>query len=234
MSEALSGETSTHGTWRRPHVLSLCDLSGVMVEPWFQAGYNCTIVDLQHEEGVVGHRVGEGGQQLRKIHADVTKWLPPMDDYAIVFAFPPCTHLAISGARWWAGKGMDALIEALTVVNACRKICEQTGAPYMIENPVGALSTHWRKPDHAFDPLDFGAYVLDGEDFTKRTHLWTGGGFVMPPKRPLPKSDAPNPIHWAGEGPNRSNVRSLTPRGFAQAVFEANHRPSLSVAEVAS
>ncbi len=195
-------------------VLSLCDRSGVMVQPWIDAGHEAIVVDLQHE-GVTR----EGG--LTRIGCDVRDFLA-VDDYSIVFAFPPCTHLAKSGARWWKDKGLTALIEALQVVDACRIICEASGAPYMIENPSGALSTHWRKPDHAFDPLDFGAYVLDGEDYTKLTNLWTGGGFVMPPKRPLPMSDEPNPIHWAAPGADRADRRSITPRGFAQAVFEAN------------
>jgi hypothetical protein len=212
-----NGETGPRVPCGRGHVLSLCDRTGVMVEPWFAAGFDCTIVDLQHPTG----EVTEG--RMTYVGADVTRWLPPMRDYAIVFAFPPCTHLAKSGARWWGDKGLDALIEALTVVNACRKICEQTGAPYMIENPSGALSTHWRKPDHAFDPLDFGAYVLDGEDYTKLTNLWVGGGFVMPPKRPIPMGEGPNPIHWMGASKDRADRRSITPRGFAQAVFEANH-----------
>lgn len=196
-------------------VLSLCDLSGVMVQPWLDAGFPCTIVDLQHTETTT-----EG--LLTRVSADVTSWLPPPEGYAIVFAFPPCTHLASSGARWFRDKGLSAVIEALSVVEACRRICEWSGAPYMIENPVGTLSTYWRDPDHAFDPLDFGAYVLAGEAYTKRTNLWVGGGFVMPEKRPVPMDDGPNPIHWAPPGPQRANFRSLTPRGFAQAVFEAN------------
>lgn len=188
-----------------------------MVAPWLAAGYRCTIVDLQHDAG----ETVEGN--LTRVGADITTWLPPLDQYAIVFAFPPCTHLANSGARWFAAKGLTALIEGLSTVEACRRICEWSGAPYMVENPNGTLSTYWRKPDHSFDPLDFGAYVLDGEDYTKRTNLWTGGGFVMPDKRALPKGEGPNPIHWAKPGADRADRRSVTPRGFAQAVFEANH-----------
>lgn len=212
-------------------ILSLCDLSGVMVEPWLAAGYDATIVDLQHPTGVTEYRPNDGWGLLAKVGADVRMWPKSTNHrhgeiitagYHMVFAFPPCTDLAISGARWYRDKGLRALIDALELVEACRLVCEASGAPYMIENPVGQLSTYWRKPDHAFDPLDFGAYVLAGEQYTKRTHLWTGGGFVMPAKRPLPESDEPNPIHFAPPGPERANFRSLTPRGFAQAVFEAN------------
>lgn len=200
----------------KPRVLSLCDRTGVMVQPWLDAGFPCTIVDVQHTAGSVTEGL------LTKVGADLTTWMPPLDDYGIVFAFPPCTHLAQSGARWFARKGLGALIEGLTLVERCRELAEWTGAPYLIENPVGQLSTYWRKPDHYFDPLDFGAYVLDGEDFTKRTCLWVGNGFVMPEPRPLPMSTANNPIHWAAPGPGRADARSVTPRGFAQAVFEAN------------
>ena len=200
----------------RGRVLSLCDHSGVMIEPWLNAGFPCTILDIRHPKGE--HQ--EGG--LTRIGADVTSWLPPLDDYAIVFAFPPCTHLAKSGARWFKTKGLPALIEGLTLVEACRRICEWSGAPWMLENPSGTLSTYWRKPDHAFDPFEYGAYVEEGEDFTKLTNLWVGAGFVMPEKRPVPVSTEPNPIHWAAPGADRGDRRSITPRGFAQAVYEAN------------
>ena len=93
----------------------------------------------------------------------------------------------------------------------------------MIENPVGTLSTHWRKPDAQFDPCDYAGYLddPDADAYTKRTCLWTGGGFVVP----LPKPVFPfqgSKMHLVPPGDNRANIRSATPRGFAQAVFEAN------------
>lgn len=199
-------------------VLSLFDKSGVMVKPWLEAGYACTIVDIQHEPGEV---VNDG---LTTVGADLSVWLPPLDDYEIVFAFPPCTHLANSGARWFKDKGLGKLIEGLQLVEAARRICEWAGAPYLIENPVGQLSTYWRKPDHTFDPCDYGGYLPNGGDrYTKKTCLWVGNGFVMPQKRPV-ETEGNNPIHWAAPGPDRANVRSQTPEGFARAVFSANAR----------
>lgn len=219
--------TGTDTGERRACVLSLCDRTGTMVQPWLAAGFDAITVDVQNHP-TPEHEMHESGAKWTRLGEDVTLWRPrPGSEFVAVFAFPPCTHLAKSGARWWKNKGLPALIEALTVVNACREICEESGAPYLIENPSGALSTHWRKPDYAFDPLDFGAYVLDGEDYTKLTNLWVGGGFQMPEKRPLPLSNEPNPIHWAAPGPDRADRRSITPRGFAQAVFEANQpRPA--------
>lgn len=198
-------------------VLSLCDFTGVMVQPWLDAGHPCTIVDIQHPEGK------RTDSLLTRVGADITEWDGWADsEWAAVFAFPPCTHLAKSGARWWKDKGLTALIEALQVVDACRQIGESSSAPYLIENPSGALSTHWRKPDYAFDPADFGGY--DGgenDNYTKLTNLWVGNGFVMPERRPIPATDGSR-MHRVSPGPERANIRSQTPRGFAQAVFEAN------------
>ena len=72
-------------------VLSMCDLTGNMVKPWAAAGYRCICVDLQHPDepttdGLITH-----------VKADVRTWLPPLERYAAVFAFTPCTDLAVSG-----------------------------------------------------------------------------------------------------------------------------------------
>lgn len=203
------------------YVLSLCDKTANMVRPWAEAGYHCTCVDIQHE-GIVGGRVGKGA--ILKEHGDVTNMGSSFNGYDMVFAFPPCTHLAVSGARWFKAKGMDALIEALQVVNACRKIAEGSGAPYMIENPVSTLSTYWRKPDYYFDPYEYGGYLEDPREdaYTKKTCLWTGGGFVMPEKRPVPDPD--DRIHKAPPSDDRGDIRSVTPMGFARAVYEANQK----------
>jgi hypothetical protein len=205
------------------YVLSLCDYTGTMVRPWAEAGYVCYCHDLQHDAKQTRiEMVGDG--MIIYCHNDVKDLeVLTRSDWEMIFAFPPCTHLAVSGARWFKAKGMDALIEALQVVNACRKIAEGSGAPYMIENPVSTLSTYWREPDHHFDPCDYAGYLPDPstDAYTKRTNLWTGGGFVMPEKRPV-EPVLGSKMHKMAPGPDRANKRSATPAGFAQAVFEAN------------
>lgn len=212
----------SNGTELRP-VLSLCDYTGVMVQPWLEAGHDAVIVDLQHERPKT--EVSVGSATLTRLSKDVRDWRGAWwtcQEWAAVFAFPPCTHLAKSGARWWKSKGLPALIEALQVVDACRRVGEASGAPYMIENPSGALSTHWRKPDYAFDPCDFGGYEGgENDNYTKLTNLWVGNGFVMPEKRRIEPTDGSR-MHRVPPGPERMNIRSQTPRGFARAVFEAN------------
>lgn len=199
-------------------VLSLCDLTTNMLKPWADAGYRCIAIDIQHPEGV---SIRDG---IEMVGADITEYLPPLGDYAICFAFPPCTHLAVSGARWFPRKGLGALCEALRIVEVCRRICEWTGAPYLIENPVSTLSTYWRKPDYTFNPCDYGGYLNPpGDHYTKKTCLWVGNGFIMPAKLPVEPISG-SKMHRLPPSPERANLRSATPLGFAHAVFEANCR----------
>ena len=196
-------------------VLSLCDLTGNMVRPWAEAGYRCICVDIQHpEEGVVDGLI-------TYMKADVRTYLPPLERYAAVFAFTPCTDLAVSGARWFATKGLGKLSEALAIADACKRICEWSKAPWMLENPVSMLSTYWRKPDYSFDPYEYGGYEHPEDAYTKKTCLWAGGGFVMPQPKPVAPTQG-SKMHLIPPSADRPNLRSETPKGFAQAVFEAN------------
>lgn len=200
-------------------ILSLCDYTGNAVIPWVEAGATATLVDLRHPVGIT--KDGE----VTKVGADVLHLGDlPKDGWDMVFAFPPCTHLAISGARWFKGKGLVMLAEAIQLVAACAAACEDSGAPYMIENPVGTLSTYWRKPDFRFDPCDFAGYLDDPsmEAYTKRTCLWVGGGFVMPEPRPVEPVLGSLMHTGFSPGNDRGDKRSVTPMGFAEAVFQAN------------
>ena len=204
-----------------PIVLSLFDLTGNMVKPWAAAGYECVTVDLQAEPGA--HRVAPN---ITQVGGDVLSWLPPRAEYRIVFAFPPCTDLAVSGARWFKDKGLAGLAGAIELFERARQIAEWADAPWMIENPVSTISSYWRKPDHAFHPADYTAFEL-GDNYTKKTCLWTGNGFVMPEPARHPDAGEPdNRIHACPPGPDRGNIRSATPMGFARAAFEANEASS--------
>ena len=200
----------------RGAVLSLCDRTGIMLEPWAKAGFDCIAVDIRH----TGTAKRDG---ITFTGADVRYWLPPPRRYAIVFAFPPCTHLAVSGARWFQEKGMSGLTESLEVVESCRRICEWSEAPYMIENPVSTLSSYWRKPDFFFDPCDYGGWLdPPGDHYAKKTSVWAGGGFRRPHRRPVQPLHTSKAIHNLPRTPDRGDIRSVTPRGFAHAVFAAN------------
>src|SRR5687767_7613937 len=94
-------------------VLSLCDRTGNMVRPWVDAGYDAITVDIQN--------AAAGNPARHQVVADVRTWRYPLrfGRPTIAFAFPPCTHLAVSGARWFKQKGLRALIEGLEIVDAC-------------------------------------------------------------------------------------------------------------------
>jgi hypothetical protein len=212
-------------------VVSFCDRTGKMVRPWREAGYRAITVDLQSAAmellpGLRHHVIAD----VRAVGADAIR-RKAVTPIVAVFAFPPCTNLAVSGARWFQSKGLGGLIEGLEIVNACRELCEALGAPWMLENPVSTLATYWRKPDHIFHPWQFTG-LEPADNYTKKTCLWTGGGFVMP--EPCPAADLSEPdnrIHFASPGDDRSDFRSATPMGFARAVFQANTRAFAVAAE---
>lgn len=204
-----------------------------MVRPFAKAGYHCFCLDIQHPENIP-HQPNieffKSGGSICRIKRDVTDPYAvtdlTKDRWDIVFAFPPCTHLAVSGARWFQSKGLDAVIEALQIVNACKKICEASGAPYMIENPVSTLSTYWRKPDHTFSPNQFAGYLEDPverheESYSKTTCLWVGGGFIMPPDKSMPATLG-SKMHRLPPSADRGDLRSVTPKGFSLATYLAN------------
>lgn len=186
-------------------VLSLFDYTGNMVKPWAEAGYETLCVDIQRDG------------------TDIRRWLPPRREYRIVFAFPPCNDLAVSGARWFKDKGLSGLASALELVERARDICEWCDAPWMLENPVSTLSTYWRQPDHTFHPHEFAGFE-PADNYTKKTCLWTGNGFVMPEPFPLLDAGKPDDLRIVNAAPSasRANFRSATPMGFARAVFRAN------------
>lgn len=200
-------------------VLSLCDVTTNMVEPWAAAGFICFCVDVQHPKGTAKRG------NIYLVGEDILDWLPPREDYAAAFAFTPCTNLSVSGARWFMEKGIGALLDGLALFRRGVEILQWTGAPWMAENPVSTVSSYFRKPDFMFDPYEYAGYLPEpertSEAYTKKTCLWTGAGFTMPRKRlvaPVLKS----PIHYMPPSAERGNKRSATPRGFARAVFEAN------------
>lgn len=197
--------------------IGLYERTGVMAGPWVRAGHKALCVDLQAEPG---ERDG-----VLFVNADMRGWVPPRrvveDGCAFIAAFPPCDHLAVSGARWFAGKGLGALALSIQLFERAAFWAEWFGAPYLIENPVSTISSYWRKPDYAFHPWQYSGLCAE-DAYTKKTCLWTGGGFVMPPPDHAPDVQPDDRIHKAPPSAERANFRAATPKGFAEAVFNAN------------
>ena len=70
-------------------VLSLFDASGIMVQPWAEAGYHCITVDIDNDWLENTQVVGWNGGTIHRVRHDIRDWLPPRTEYRIVFAFPP-------------------------------------------------------------------------------------------------------------------------------------------------
>lgn len=210
----------------QPVVVSLCDRTGNMVRPWAKAGYECWCVDIQHS--IRRDRVQEVGAGLiRYVWGDVRSWALPKELTGRVkmgFAFPPCTELTCSGARDFRKKRGWALADGLQCFDSCMVALTFSGAPYMIENPATSrINTHREPPHHKFHPWEYAGYLPDIEtdNTSKNTGLWIGGGFVIPEPKPAP---APHRQDCWVESPgeDRDDIRSVTPMGFAHAVFQAN------------
>jgi hypothetical protein len=207
-------------------VVSLFDESGNMVRPWANAGHECYCFDILNRD--------ETRDGIHFRYADLRDFvLPVVPD--IVFGFPPCTDLAASGARHFAAKVARnpwVFEQAMELVRVVPRLAGD--APWMLENPVGLVSTLWRKPDHIFHPWEYGGYlpeddvhprwpeyIMPRDAYPKKTCLWTGNGFLMPLRKPVDVAPGYSAQHkkLGGKSAKTKQIRSETPRGFAQAVY---------------
>ena len=229
-------------------VISLYDYTGVAVRPWAEAGHTCLCYDIQHEGSKV--EIVAGGGSIHYLKADLYNVETNVllheehlnEDVIFAMAFPVCTDLAVSGAAWFKAKAeKDPEFQKKAVQNAvrCSQMFKSWGVPFYIENPVSVLATKWRKPDYRFHPYEYGNYIKAGQEvhplypeyiapmdaYSKRTCLWTGGGFIMPEKKPVECHNFGNSTQHAklgGKSMKTKNIRSATPRGFAEAIYQAN------------
>lgn len=148
----------------------------------------------------------DGGHPEWHIRCDVLQILD--DPWDAIIAFPPCTHLAVSGARHFAAKradgrqqqGIDFFLRF--ALHPCRIVG--------MENPIGIMSTLWRKPDQIIQPWQFG----HGE--TKATCLWLKG---LPPLTPTNIVDGREQrVHRMPPSKDRAMLRSKTYQGIADAM----------------
>jgi len=129
-----------------------------------------------------------------------------LDGWDLMIAHPPCTHLAVSGSRWFKDKKSQQA-EALEFV---RFLMAAPIKRIAIENPVSIISSRIRKPDQIIHPWQFG----HGE--AKTTCLWLKG---LPPLTPTDIVPGREPrVHWMPPGPDRWKERSRTFKGIANAM----------------
>jgi site-specific DNA-cytosine methylase len=176
-------------------VLVACEFSGTVRDAFSAHGWDAWSCDLLSSEKPGKH-----------FQCDVREVLDCGWD--VLIAHPPCTHLAVSGARWFKGKQCEqssAVAFFMTLAAAdVRRIC--------IENPISIMSTKWRKPDQIIQPWQFG----HGE--TKATCLWLKGLPLLNSTDIVDGRCAR--VHRMPPGPNRWKERSRTFRGIAEAMAD--------------
>lgn len=174
-------------------ILDLCGGTGAWSKPYKDAGYDVRLVTLPDD--------------IRLFR------FPNYDVYGILMA-PPCCDLAGSGARWWEEKGIEALLDALSKVDACLRLALIKQPHFWcLENPVGRLVHYIGKPKLYFQPYEY------GDPYQKKTCLW--GSFNIPYKNIVEPTEGQK-IWRMAPSEDRKEKRSIAPAGFAKAFFEAN------------
>lgn len=177
-------------------VLVACEFSGVVRRAFRERGHDAWSCDLLPAEDESPHH----------LQCDVLTVLD--EGWDLMIAHPPCTHLAVSGARWFREKRPQQEM-ALRFV---RQLLYADIPRIALENHVSIISTAIRKPDQIIQPWQFG----HGE--TKATCLWLKN---LPPLQPTRIVDGRHPrVHHMPPGPDRWKERSRTYQGIADAMAE--------------
>ena len=178
-------------------ILIACEESGVVTSAFRRRKHQAYSCDVLPTRGV------------RQFHYQMDVKEALQDSWDMIIAFPPCTHLCSSGARWWKEKRedgrQDEAIEFFMQFTGC--------APKVaIENPIGLMSKEYRKPDQIIQPWQFG----HGE--TKATCLWLEDLPLLNPTKIVDGREAR--VHRMAPGPERARQRSVTYQGIADAMAD--------------
>jgi hypothetical protein len=180
-------------------ILVACEYSGTVRNAFIKKGHNAISCDLLPTDKPGPHYQGDVKDIL-------------YGDWDLVIAHPPCDHLAISGSQWFPAKIADGRQQqGIDFFMMFTKL----SCKWAIENPVGIMSTRYRKPDQIIHPWQYG----HGE--TKKTCLWLNG---LPLLKPTDIVEGRNPKVWnckgAPKGVPRWKWRSVTYQGIADAMAE--------------
>ena len=176
-------------------ILIACEYSGAVREALRARGHDALSCDLLPTDAPGPHYQGPVEDVLN-------------DGWDMMIAFPPCTHLAVSGARWFKEKRADGRQQAALAF--VRMLMDAPIDRIAIENPVSIISSHIRKPDQTIQPWQFG----HGE--TKRTCLWLKG---LPKLEPTDIVEGREQRIWKlPPSADRWKERSKTFQGIANAM----------------
>lgn len=200
-------------------ILIACEESQAVTKEFRKLGHEAYSCDLLPCSG--GHpewHLQEDVTQLLKQHWDM------------IIAFPPCTYLTVTGNRWfnierYGEKAIQRHKDKEFAIKFFKMFIDANCEHIAIENPVGIMSSEWRKPDQIINPYQF------GDPFEKKTCLWLKGlpklaptDTVVPPKRTEYASGKTMPA-WYAEAwklpkEERAKLRSKTFPGIAKAMAE--------------
>ena len=200
-------------------VLVACEESQAVTKEFRRLGHEAYSCDIEP---------CSGGHPEWHIQGDVTPVLK--EKWDMIIAFPPCTYLTVTGNRWfniekYGEKALKRIEDRKEAIKFFMMFANADCPKIVIENPVGVISTKWRKPDQIIHPWQF------GDPFEKKTCLWLKGvepliptNVVKPPDRvefgsgkSMPKwyADA-----WRLPKKDRAKMRSKTFPGIAKAMAE--------------
>jgi site-specific DNA-cytosine methylase len=176
-------------------VLVACEFSGIVRDAFTARGHEAISCDLLPTERPGRHWCGD------VLGLDLSR-------FDLMIAHPPCTHLAVSGARWFKGKER----EQAAALDFVRALLDAPVPRIALENPVSVISSRIRRPDQIIQPWMFG----HGE--TKATCLWLKGLSPLTPTDVVEGRETR--VHRVGPSPDRWKKRSVTYPGIAAAMAD--------------
>ncbi len=190
-------------------ILVACEYSGIVRDAFAAKGHDAWSCDILPTESPGNHFQGDVLEHLDK-------------GWDLMIAHPPCTHLAVSGARWFTeGKKPWSLQEE--ALNFVRKLLDAPIDKIALENPVSVISTKIRKPNQIIQPFEY------GHDVTKKTCLWLKNlpnlkpTKIVKPDIVLVNGKKMSRMHYESfklPSKERSKVRSKFYTGIAEAMAD--------------
>ena len=185
-------------------VLVACEYSGVVRDAFAAKGHDAWSCDILDSESEGQHIRGDALEVLHK-------------GWDLMIAHPPCTHLSVSGARWFT-EGKKPMFLRENALDFVKKLMAAPIDRICIENPVSVISSHIREADQTINPYQFGHTEY------KRTCLWLKNlpllketDNVLEKTRELPDKIA-NRIWWLGSGKGKERSKFYT--GIASAMAD--------------
>jgi hypothetical protein len=177
-------------------ILIGCEFSGTVRDAFKKRGHDAWSCDILPTDSPGNH-----------IQGDVLEILD--DGWDLAIFHPPCTHLCVSGARWFK----DKRTEQAGAINFFMALVNAPIPHIAIENPIGIMSTIYRKPDQIIQPWQF------GHDASKKTCLWLKGLPLLLPTKVITKTlyanQTPSGQNRIPPSPDRWRIRSKTYKGIA-------------------